>query len=48
MSHSDQNSVISSENLKENSGLEEKIEINPSKRSIIEVVLSGSPVPKIT
>jgi len=48
MSHFNQNSIILSKNLKENFGSEEEIEISPSKRSVIEVVLSGSPIPKIT
>ncbi len=34
--------------MKENSGLEEEIEISPSERSVIEIVLSGSSASKIT
>ncbi len=37
-----------SENLKKNSDPKKKIEISPLERSIIEVVLSESPMSKIT
>jgi len=37
-----------SENLKENSNIKKKIEISPSKRSVIEVVLSENLASKIT
>jgi len=48
MSHFNQNSIILSKNLKENFGSEEEIEISPSKRSVIEVVLSENLASKIT
>ena len=48
MSHSDQNSITLSENLEENSKPKEEIEISPSERSVIEVILLESLASKIT